>query len=151
MCPLGKCPLAPSVCSFIIVGWRVAPGSLDTDPLVADALLESVEMQSQSVPVTEDTLVQLVDKLDAIAYGPAVMVERDYLPLTKLESVFYHVTHQWDRDTEGLTMFVQWFLDAYTSMMENMFSLDGYTRNVSWYSDTDVMSLMNVLLDPNIF
>ena len=143
--------LLNALCSFIIVGWRVTPGSLDTDPSVADALLESVEMQSQSVPITEGTLVRLAYKLDAIAYGPAVMVERDYLPLTKLESVFYQVTHQLDGDAEGSTVFVQRFLDAYTSTMENMFSLDGYARNVTRYSDTDVMSSMNVLLDPNIF
>lgn len=140
-----------ALCSFIIVGWRASPGSLDTDPSIADALLESVEMHSQSVSVAGDMLIRLGDKLDAIAYGPAVIVERGYLPLTKLESAFYRVTHRWNGDSDGLTYFIERFLDAYTSTMENMFSLDGYAWNVYWYSDTDVMSSMNVLLDPNIF
>ena len=52
---------------------------------------------------------------------------------------------------KGLTYFVQRFLDADTSTMENMFSLDGLVRSVSRYSDEDVMSSMNVLLDPIIF
>lgn len=171
--------LLNALCSFIIVGWRVAPGSLDTDPSVADALLKSLEMQSRSLPTTngalpttdgalpttndtlpttndalptaEDVLVQLAYKLDAIAYGPAVMVERDYFPLTQLESVFYQVVQQWNGDAGGLTHFVQRFLDAYTSTMENMFSLDGYVWSVSRYSDSDVTSSMNVLLDPIIF
>lgn len=143
--------LLNALCSFIIVGWRVSPGSLDTDPSVADALLESVEMESRSVTVAEDTLMRLAGKLDAIAYGPAVMVGRGYLPLTKLESAFYGVVHQWGGGSDGLTYFVQQFLDAYTSTMENMFSLDGYAWSVFWYSDVDVVSSMNVLLDPNIF
>lgn len=143
--------LLNALCSFIIIGWRVAPGSLDTEPSVADALLESVEIQSQSVPIGEETLVRLAFKLDAIAYGPAVMIHRDYFPLTRLESVFYQIVQQWGGDAEGLTYFVQRFLDAYTSTIENMFSLDGYVWSVSRYWDSDVTSSMNVLLDPNIF
>jgi hypothetical protein len=79
------------------------------------------------------------------------MVERDYFPLTQLESVFYKVIQQWDGDAEELTYFVRRFLDAYTSTMENMFSLDGYVWSVARYSDSDVMSSMDVLLDPIIF
>lgn len=143
--------LLNALCAFVIVGWRVNPGSLDTDPSIADAILRSVERHSRSTPITEDTLTRLADMLDAIAYGPGVRIGRDYLPLTKLESVFYRVTQGWGGSTEGLTRFVKRFLDAYTSTMENMFSLDGYAWNVYWYSDTDVMSSMNVLLDRNVF
>ena len=143
--------LLNALCSFIIVGWRVNPGSLDTDPSIADAMLRSVERQSHSTPITEDTLTRLAYKLDAIAYGPGVRIGRDYLPLTKLESVFYRVIQGWGGGAEGLTRFVKRFLDAYTSTMENIFSLDGYAWNVYRYSDTDVMSSMNVLSDPNIF
>jgi len=143
--------LLNAFCSFVIVGWRVNPGSLDTDPSIADALLRSVEKESRSTPITEDMLIRLADKLDAIAYGPGVRIGRGYLPLTKLESVFNRVTHNWGGSAEGLTRFVQRFLDAYASTMENMFSLDGYAWNVYWYSDTDVMSSMNVILDQHIF
>ena len=139
--------LLNAFCSFVIVGWRVSPGSLDADPSIADALPESVEMESRSVFVAEG---RLAGKLDAIAYGRAVMVGRGYLPLTKLESAFYRVTRQWGGGSDGLTHFVQRFLDAYTSTMDNIFSLDGCTWNVFWYSDMDVASSMNVLLDPNI-
>jgi len=143
--------LLNALCSFIIVGWRVNPGSLDTDPSIADALLRSVERQSSSTPITEDTLTRLAYKLDAIAYGPGVRIGKDYLPLTKLESVFYQVTREWGGGAEGLTRFVERFLDAYASTMENIFSLDGYAWNVYRYSDTDVMSSMKVLSEPNIF
>ena len=143
--------LLNAFCAFIIVGWRVNPGSLDTDPSVADAILESIEIQSQSIPITEGALAQLTSKLDAIAYGPMVATRRDYLPLTKLELVFYQVTNEWGGDTEVLTNFIQLFLDAYTSMIENIFSLHGYAWNVYWHSDTDVISSMKVLSNPIIF
>ena len=143
--------LLKALCSFVIVGWRVNPGSLDTDPSIADAMLQSIERQSHSAPITENTLGQLADKLDAIAFGPGVRIGRDYLPLTKLESVFYRVTQGWDGDAGGLTQFIKRFLDAYTSTMENMFSLDGYAWNVYWYSDTDVWISMGVILDRSIF
>ena len=143
--------LLNALCAFIIVGWRVSPGSLDTDPSIADAMLESVEAQSRTTPITEDTLVRLANKLDAIAYGPGVTIRRDYLPLTKLESVFHQVTHRWGGGGEGLSYFVRRFLDAYVSTMENIFSLHGYAWNVYWYSDADVTSSMKVLSDPIIF
>ena len=84
--------LLKALCSFIIVGWKVDPGSLDTDPSVADAVLASVEVELQPIPITEGTLARLANKLDAIAYGPAVTIRKDYLPLTKLEVVFHKVT-----------------------------------------------------------
>ena len=143
--------LLKALCAFIIVGWKVDPGSLDTDPSVADAVLASVEVELQPIPITEGTLVRLANKLDAIAYGPAVTIRKDYLPLTKLEAVFHQVTSEWGGDAEGLTDFIRRFLDAYTSTMENMFSMYTYAWNVFWYSEKDVESSMEVLSDPNIF
>ena len=154
--------LLNALCAFIIVGWKVSPGSLDTSPSVADAIMASIEAEIQPTPITEDTLVRLVTKLDAIAYGPALTIRKDRLPLTALGAVFDRVTSGWGGDAEGLTDFVRRFLDAYTSTMENtspmftptvenMFSMYTHAWNVPRYWNKDVESSIKVLSDPNIF
>ena len=165
--------LLNALCAFIIVGWKVSPGSLDTSPSVADAILASIEAElpptpiiegtpEQPTPITEDTLVRLTTKLDAIAYGPALTISKEHLPLTALGVVFDRVTSEWGEDTEGSTDFVRRFLDAYTStmentspmftpMIENMFSMYTHAWNVVRYWNKDAGSSMKVLSDPNIF
>ena len=165
--------LLNALCTFIIVGWKVSPGSLDTSPSVADAILASIEAElpptpiiegtpEQPTPITEDTLVRLVIKLDAIAYGPALTIRKDRLPLTALGAVFDRVTSKCGGDAKGLTDFVRRFLDAHTStmentspmftpMIENMFSMYTHAWNVLRYWNKDVESSIKVLSDPNIF
>ena len=154
--------LLNALCAFIIVGWKVSPGSLDTSPSVADAIMASIEAELQPNPITEDTLVRLATKLDAIAYGPALTIRKEHLPLTTLGVVFDRVTSEWGGDAEGLTDFVRRFLDAYTStmentspmftpMIENMFTMYTHAWNVLRYWNKDVESSIKVLSDPNIF
>ena len=106
-------PLLNPLCTFIIIGQGV-------DPSVAAAMLASVMRQSESIPITEKTLVQLTNKLETIVYGSVLPIQEDFHPLTGLRTVFGHVIGGPDKDEGVLAHFIQQFLDAYTIIMRNM-------------------------------
>ena len=119
------------LCAFIIVKKGVSPQ-------VAKAMLDSVKTQSRSTSITESTLVQLANKLEAIAHGSPI--QSDFQPLTELRSVFDHVTKGWDRGGGVLAHFIQHLLGAYTTMMSHMDEC----------SDGDASFLVEALQDQHI-
>ena len=114
------------LCAFIIVEKGISSQ-------VATAILHSIKEKSRSTPITEMTLVQLANKLKAIAGGSPI--PSGFQPLIELRSIFDYVTKGKNGGGNNLAHFVQWLFNAYISTISN----------TNQHSDADISFFVEAL------